>query len=574
MLSVIKLFLFCVSTVGFWELIRRNTRIDVYFLPGLTIALQTTILFAGGLLNLLPESMWLLYITGFVGVIFSVSQDRGISFLKVYMDAGFAFLAIVMCVMLMFVRGKIFADYDNFSHWAMVVKRMLEVNRYPNFEDTTIMFQEYPLGSATYIYYFSRLISTSESIQMLAQIYMMAASIVPVFVASRKNKTAALLVALSATNLFFVYNVTVTNLLVDTLLPLVAMSGLLYSSIYCKKGNRPIEIFFAAFYMIQLIQIKNSGVFYIIMICVWILINARRDGSIRARIACMAMPFGSQVLWQKHCQYVFAAAMTSKHAMTIENYTSVFNEKTPEDIKEICLQMLRFSITWKDVWITFAIALLIGALIFIYEKSGIIEYTKMMIFSIAMYITYQLGMLAMYLFSMPGKEATDLAGNTRYTKTVLIAVLYLTLLAAVRLISRADIKKLSQGVIAIVLFASYFGHMYLCMGSIKTFIQYTDYVEEREWIELARADYEVPNNESYCILIPEDDAGYAYYLGKYIFQSNAVSTLVVNDLAEMDSISSKYIFVYDHDNEAVEQWIRNRFPEQYGNRVIIRESGN
>ncbi len=574
MLSVIKLFLFCVSTVGFWELIRRNTRIDVYFLPGLTIALQTTILFAGGLLNLLPESMWLLYIAGFVGVIFSVSQDRGISFLKVYMDAGFAFLAIVMCVMLLFVRGKIFADYDNFSHWAMVVKRMLEVNRYPNFEDTTIMFQEYPLGSATYIYYFSRLISTSESIQMLAQIYMMAASIVPVFVASRKNKTAALLVALSATNLFFVYNVTVTNLLVDTLLPLVAMSGLLYSSIYCKKGNRPIEIFFAAFYMIQLIQIKNSGVFYIIMICVWILINARRDGSIRARIACMAMPFGSLVLWQKHCQYVFAAAMTSKHAMTIENYTSVFNEKTPEDIKEICLQMLRFSITWKDVWITFAIALLIGALIFIYEKSGIIEYTKMMIFSIAMYITYQLGMLAMYLFSMPGKEATDLAGNTRYTKTVLIAVLYLTLLAAVRLISRADIKKFSQGVIAIVLFASYFGHMYLCMGSIKTFIQYTDYVEEREWIELARADYEVPNNESYCILIPEDDAGYAYYLGKYIFQSNAVSTLVVNDLAEMDGISSKYIFVYDHDNEAVEQWIRNRFPEQYGNRVIIRESGN
>ncbi len=574
MLSVIKLFLFCVSTVGFWELIRRNTRIDVYFLPGLTIALQTTILFAGGLLNLLPESMWLLYIAGFVGVIFSVSQDRGISFLKVYMDAGFAFLAIVMCVMLLFVRGKIFADYDNFSHWAMVVKRMLEVNRYPNFEDTTIMFQEYPLGSATYIYYFSRLISTSESIQMLAQIYMMAASIVPVFVASRKNKTAALLVTLSATNLFFVYNVTVTNLLVDTLLPLVAMSGLLYSSIYCKKGNRPTEIFFAAFYMIQLIQIKNSGVFYIIMICVWILINVRRDGSIRARIACMAMPFGSLVLWQKHCQYVFAAAMTSKHAMTIENYTSVFNEKTPEDIKEICLQMLRFSITWKDVWITFAIALLIGALIFIYEKSGIIEYTKMMIFSIAMYITYQLGMLAMYLFSMPGKEATDLAGNTRYTKTVLIAVLYLTLLAAVRLISRADIKKFSQGVIAIVLFASYFVHMYLCMGSIKTFIQYTDYVEEREWIELARADYEVPNNESYCILIPEDDAGYAYYLGKYIFQSNAVSTLVVNDLAEMDGISSKYIFVYDHDNEAVEQWIRNRFPEQYGNRVIIRESGN
>ena len=60
---ILRLGLFGISTLGFFELIRKasNDRVSIYFLPSLTIAIQVTILFLAGLLNLLPETAKGLY---------------------------------------------------------------------------------------------------------------------------------------------------------------------------------------------------------------------------------------------------------------------------------------------------------------------------------------------------------------------------------------------------------------------------------------------------------------------------------------------------------------------------------
>lgn len=86
MFPIIKLFLFCVSNIGWWERIRRNSRINVYFIPSLTIAVQTTIMFLAGLLNLLSETMWFLYVAGWFGVAYSIYKDQDFSFLKNYLN--------------------------------------------------------------------------------------------------------------------------------------------------------------------------------------------------------------------------------------------------------------------------------------------------------------------------------------------------------------------------------------------------------------------------------------------------------------------------------------------------------
>ena len=268
MASFIKLILFCFSNVGFWEIIRRHSKIHVYFLPSLTIAFQTVLLFFAGLLNFLPEMVLFLYLMGFFGLGCYLYKDRNFSLFKTYMKTGFVFLAIVSGIMLIFLRGKVFASYDNFSHWALVVREMLETNRFPNFTDTIITFTEYPLGSSSYIYYFSKLISPSESIQMMAQVYMMLSCIIPLFVFAKKNVLAATAVILAATNFFFVYNIRTTELLVDTLLPLVGMCGLLFAYFACWKSDEKINYFYAALYVVQLIQIKNSGIFFAVLISI------------------------------------------------------------------------------------------------------------------------------------------------------------------------------------------------------------------------------------------------------------------------------------------------------------------
>ena len=71
------------------------------------------------------------------------------------------------------------------------------------------------------------------------------------------------------------------------------------------------------------------------------------------------------------------------------------------------------------------------------------------------------------------------------------------------------------------------------------------------WIENKREIYALPMYDSYCMLIPSNDSGYSYYLLKYIFQSNDVSSKIVDSIDDLNSVSSKYILVYDKENEII-----------------------
>lgn len=568
----LRLFLFGISTIGSFEWIRKasHDKVNVYFLPSLAIAIQVTVLFLAGLWNLLPEAVMGLYLIGFAGILYRVYQEKNLTFLKAYANMGYGVLLLLLLILAVYLKGKIFSHYDNFSHWALVVRRMLEVNRYPNFEDTLIVFQEYPLGSATYIYYFAKLINPSESIQMLAQSYMMLAAVLPLYSFVKKNQAAVSIVFISFVNYVLLDNIKITDLLVDTLLPLVGVCGLLFTYLHCKEEGK-LSFYFSAFYMIQLVQIKNSGIFFVAFIVIQLLLCAWKKKEYLHGIIGAVLPFLSLILWQKHCKYVFSSAATSKHAMTVENYKSVFGDKTPEDIRLICTSMFQFVVTYKEVWITAGIGALIGILILLARKKRVGNmFRKTVGFSLILYAAYQLGMLAMYLFSMPGWEATHLASIDRYTKTILIAVLYLNMVPAVKLISVLRKKKAMTAIAAVCTFSSFFVGMYLATGSIRTVVQNKINASERNWIEAASTKYGVPMYESYCILIPSSDAGYAHYLGKYIFQSNDVAAPVVESEENLNEITSKYIFVYDQDNEIIKNWIAANYPEQAGNEVIIR----
>lgn len=261
MSTSLLLLLFIFSNLGMFELLRRKTSINKYFFPSCIIAIETSILFFAGILNILKEASYTLWIFGIFYLFYMIYCDKGIHFIKEYFTPGYIFCVITLFCMLIFVHGKVFSLYDNFSHWALVVKSMLHTDRFPNFMDKTIMFQEYPLGSAIYIYYFSKMINNAEEFQMLAQIYMILAAIMPLFIFIKKNIFPSIISIVAITNLFFVYNISITNLLVDTLLPLVSLAGLLFVYLYSKNNcDKFMPILFAA-YLIQMVQIKNSGIF-------------------------------------------------------------------------------------------------------------------------------------------------------------------------------------------------------------------------------------------------------------------------------------------------------------------------
>ena len=134
MLILLRFCLFMLSMSGsVWYLICRF-RIRAEFAPALVCAWTSTLLFLAGCLNLLPETALLLFIGGLLLLAVCFFQKYPVSVgRRIWMLYAAGFCAALY--FFLFLRKAHFTSYDNFSHWATVVKDMLLENRMPNFQD-------------------------------------------------------------------------------------------------------------------------------------------------------------------------------------------------------------------------------------------------------------------------------------------------------------------------------------------------------------------------------------------------------------------------------------------------------
>ena len=571
MISVIRAVLFLISNLGFWEFYRRQTNIHVTFLPSLTIASQTVILFLAGLLNVLGEMTIILWVTGLILLLIYAIKDRNVFFLKSYIHVGYIFMAVTILLMAFYLRGKIFSHYDDFSHWAMAVKYLLKYDSYPNFKDSLIYFQSYPLGSSTYIYYFTKSIRESEPVMMLAQVYMMTTALMPLFIFADNNKLPSLLTGFCFMVLFFNYNILTTELLVDTLLPIVSMCVLFYIYKYCGAGSRKESFYLAAAYLIQIIQIKNSGIFFVIVCVICLMIQAKSSGSLFKRIVLSAVPFLSLYIWNRHCDYVFIDASSSKHSMNIEYFKAVMNRKTPEEIQQILKVFANYIFRLRDIWMILAVLLMVGLFTFLFFKNELHIWKKLMLISLVMFIFYEIGLAGMYIFSMEGEEAESLAGCLRYTKTILIAIIYLISLFLMNIIGKNETGRWTSA--AVFLFSALLIGMVIRGSNSGVRIFKEDQGEHytvRKWMEKSKSDFAVPEEESYCILMNDYDSGFSEFLGRYVFWSSQVETRFITEQSDFIDLSERYILIYNLENPLVQDWLDENYPAQKENAVIFR----
>ena len=249
----------------------------------------------------------------------------------------------------------------------------------------------------------------------------------------------------------------------------------------------------------------------------------------------------------------------------------MIGEKTPEDINTICTNFLKYAVTNKEVWITAGICAFIGVLILLARKEMGKVFRKIAVLSLVLYVTYMIGLLGMYLFSMPGISATNLGNFPRYTKTILVAILYLNMVPAVVTISDLPGKRIKTAFMTACVFVSFFVGMYISSGSIKTVVQNTPDASRRNWFENAIATYSIPTGSSYCVLIPSNINSRSYFrvLAAYEFLTPSTAVVIESE-DDFNEISQKYVFVYDPDNEIIQNWIQKVYPEQVGNEVIIQ----
>lgn len=569
-----KIILFFISSLGFWEYFRRKSKMSIYFLPAFTICLQIMILFCGGILNCLEITVWMMFAAGLLTGVYYLWNDFK-NVIDTYWNCGYIFFIVVFCVILCACQGQVFTAYDNFSHWGLIIKNMLLTDRFPSFLDSLIVFQEYPLGSASYIYYFAKLISESESAQMAAQGLMMMSFILPVFKYVHKNKVASCLMLLVYVNYIFCYNIRIDSLLVDTLLPLQGMATLFFVYSECldfknEKNPRGVCVSYAIPFLCTSVQIKNSGIYFAALACVLIGISLKNDKNGRkCKIITIAAPFLSLYLWKWHCNYVFVDGSLTKHAMTVQNYQKVFFQKTGEEIKSILSSVIKYSFSGKGFYYILLFLIIVGIMSILIDAQNKKAYTKLFFSSIFLYITYMIGIAFMYLFSMPGQEARDLAGIDRYRKTIFIAIYYLLMLFSVILVS--SIRNMKKG-------WGYLVGIYLPLiiwlgewrGESLPIIFHTDSGGTRLEIEQIIEENQIPSESSYMICVSTDNvASYVRYLCRYLLWSDDISVRVISEESEFDDIEKyQYVLIYDKDNKLIQNWIEDSYPDQQGKQAI------
>lgn len=582
---MLRLCLLIVSMTGYILFFTQKYRIRIEFAPALFCAWTSNLLFAAGIWNILPQMVWLLYAGGFLLLALSWKYNFRFDRRSLLLYGSFLCLAAFFFQVL---KRAHFTGYDNFSHWATVVKDMLLENRMPNFEDPVIRFQSYPLGSSLFLYGICRMIGTAEGCMLWAQLLMQISFLFCTMVLARKKNWYLLPVLI----LFGMWALSVNNsiyeLRVDTLLPLAGIAA--FTVIFHHKKEPEKALSHSVGILMLLINIKNSGVFfYAACILFFVACTGKYFRQHKLRVCCagLAAPLLMMYLWKRHVAFAFSDGMASKHSMDLAHFGEMAAKKTKDDMIGIGLDILRRFTELEHIEVKLMLLLTVFLLVMavlLYPYGQMKKMFRLLAADWGCLAAYTVSLYAMYVFSMPMGESARLASYDRYVLSVLIflygvtAVVVLdTVGIAVRELTGADIARLQMPENARTPVTCIFGKIQILPAAVLILFAAALAWQVRERLqllyqqpafagtkrshlqELIRKDG-IKEGDS-CVIYchaSDDDARYLFYLARYELWSDEILVVQEKDFEEHMSEMEDYghLIVWDSDVK-IDQYLKN-----------------
>ena len=524
--KLVRLLLLAVSCYGYMRFLSKKVRIE-FSISILFTGICCTMFFAG-ILNILKETAYFILLFGLVLTALSLKRKDPI---KEIFCPGIIFFILCAVILLPIMYGAFFTHYDDFSHWGTAVKVLYTQNRFPNFSDKIIAFQSYPVGSSVFIYYFLTVTGIqSEWFQMYVQAIFMIGILSSFFVFA-KNWFSWITTAVVSW-IFLVCNNGLMNLLVDTLLPIIALGGLCICIYY--RDSLDKNILWIIPHMVALVAIKNSGIMFAAFLLLFVLPYFYPRKLIRWGTACL-FPLATLLLWQKHVKLVFGNGLTAKHSMSIEHIANTYSEKSYEDFANIIDAYLEELMSPDNPAIYLLLAIGLWLVLSKVIRNDTVAVTRSLVINaVACYFLYAIGMLGMYLTTMPYGEAIQLAGFARYHRSILIlcgGYLYFAILILVP----TNRKSFLLRIIAYVLVSV------LCYNAMLPGLWYsnpknTDSIRTKYEVLLVEND--VKSDYSYCVVVgPEyaSSAGYLRYISRYLLNSSNILVCNIEEYQTRES---------------------------------------
>jgi len=413
---------------------------EITLLP--TIAVAICMLFAAGLLNLLPLVRVLLIGAGISSLCW-VAIFR-FKLIRSLLAPGPVVCGLLLIIFAVLNRNAELLAWDEFSHWGTITRYITMTDAFPD-TAANVLLPDYPYGSALLYYALGVGSGAEERIWLFGAALLKLSAMLPLF-AGIKWRDALLLPTMSVfvVSAPYVFNIFASweNLLVDLQIALVAGASVL---IYAKgqSDNRTLLLVIPTLAVLPLIKDTGliMGLVAAAIIVTDLLVRSLQErrilaSSLALALAGLAAMFISRALWLIHLNAIEAGS-------TFEMSPGRINEKLHSaDFGQTLASVVdKFLEATTSVplgpaplnlphWL--AILFLMGAISALLAKDRWAAAFIVLTHAImgCAFVCYLAVLVATYLFSFSPYEAVQLAGFHRYAGTFLVmwAVISLGLL--------------------------------------------------------------------------------------------------------------------------------------------------
>lgn len=425
MLKILCLLLFAVSFLGYFHFLVNVKKVSIFAAPVIIVTSICAIMCIAGLVNTMPVCVYMILTIG----IFLLLKYKSVFSVKALSGNEFSLIlcAALLVYLAYYTKGAVYADGDTMTHWGVIVKSIYRNGRLPNFTDLEIEYQAYPPATACWIFFALKLLGYSEARALLAQALWMYTCVISMFaINKRRNKLGDILIFLLS-----VYLLTgLDNLRVDVILSLVTIAAIVV--LITEQNDAKQMACFLAPFLFTIPLIKNSGIlFACIPVCMAIGIstqqNLRRQTWKTAGCGIL-IPIVSWYLWKAHTKMVYESADWTMHSFSSGSMKSILSMKSEEDIYTILLTYIKkwFSFNDSHEWLAVILIALIGviALLLCSRKKEVLFVSGVIM---GFYLIYKVCLFLMYLLSMVGDEAFELASYERYQQTFTMVMTFVAL---------------------------------------------------------------------------------------------------------------------------------------------------
>ena len=517
----------CVIEIGF---------LFVFGLAGLlNIGLLVLILFALGMF------IWSL------GIKKRSNQIRGL-FSSVF-SSSFMFLLLILFFLTIGIKGKLFNDWDEFSHWGDVIKATVDLNGFSTNPDSLSAFQTYPPGMVIFQYIFQRIhILTggafSEWRSYFSYNLFLLCFMAPVFSKLSIKKPVFSIIAVVSIILLptIFYTTTYYSLYIDVAVSIVFGYGLYSLLNYVKDKKFQLLSVCAACFILPLL--KDVGMFFSFVLLIIYIFMERTKVKKRFFVYVLCSVFVPVIVWRINVSITNASQVFSFKYDAVEFVRVLFGKGDiyrQNILKEFPKTLITKSLPVGNTGISInylALASVISVLWYISIK----RYTTLdegnkrlraiqIIIPIAL-IVYIIGLQITYMFQFSEYEAERFMSFERYISIPICGICISLVYVWTDIIIATNRRYWGGIILCIIMLFAPLNNIYSFMSGDVAAQSKQDRIK---YLELESKVQRNTDGKSTIYIISQQDNGKDFWVLHYLFRPNKT---IIGQLSGFEGFSA------------------------------------